>query len=160
MAIAALPLILGAVATAASVGGAVYGGIQQQQQAKTQAKVYAQQANYERQAAAENEAEYRKRQDRLMATRRALLGASGVEGDTGSPLLASEDFASEAELQALKIRQGGAVNASRLEQQGSLLNQAGDAAFAGGFVRGGALLLSGASNTYSSWLDAKAAGAT
>lgn len=153
MAPLAIPIIL-AVTAAVAAGTAAYGGVQAKDQADTQAKIYRQQATYARQQAAENEAEYRKRQDRLMATRRALMGGAGIEGGTGSSLLASEDFASEAALQALKIRQGGTVEASRLEQQGSLLQQSGSAAQTSGFMRGGALLLSGAGNTYSNWSTA------
>jgi hypothetical protein len=145
-----VPILLG-VTAAIAAGGAAYGGVQAKQQADTQAKVYKQQANYALLSAAENEAEYRRRQDRLMATRRALLGATGVEGTTGSPLLATEDFASEAELQALKIRQGGKVEATRLEQQASLLSQAGSAAQTSGFIKGGASLLSGGSDAYTAW---------
>ena len=76
-----------------------------------------------------------------MARRRALLGVSGVDPSRGSPLLVSEDFAAEAELQALRIRSGGALSATRLEQQAGLIATSGRQARRAGFVRGGALLL-------------------
>jgi hypothetical protein len=154
----AVPIIL-AVTAAASAGAAVYQGQQQKEQADTQAKIERQRAAYARASAESDMAEYRRRQDRLLAQRRALLGGSGVESGVGSPLAVTEDFASEAELQALKIRQGGAVEATRLEQSASLLNAQGGAALTSGFMRGGALLLSGAGNVASNYVDAGAKGA-
>ena len=59
-------------------------------------------------------------------------------------MLVSEDFAGEVELQALRIRSGGEVRATRLEQQAQLTRFKGRQARTAGFIRGGALLVSGA----------------
>jgi hypothetical protein len=137
--------IAGAVVSAV---GVVQQGVAARQQGKTQARVLSQQAESERRAAASREEDFRKRQSRVMAARRASLGAAGIDQATGSPLLASEDFAGEVELQALRIRQGGEVRATRLEQQGHLQRLAGRQAQTGGFFRAGSLLVSGAGKVF------------
>jgi hypothetical protein len=139
------------VAIAGAAVGAV-GSIQQGQAANKQGKLQSaflhQQAESERQAAAARESDFRKSQSRVMAARRAALGASGVVQSTGSPLLASEDFAGEVELQALRIREGGEVSSTRLQQQASLARLQGSQAQIGGFLRGGSLLVSGAGKAF------------
>lgn len=130
------------VAAAASAAASLYGGIQANQQAKAQASIYNQQAERERQQAKADEEEFRNQQQRAMARRRAVMGASGVDLSTGSPLLASEDFASETELQALKIRNGGEVRGTRLQQQAALTAAKGRSDMTSGFIRGGSLLFS------------------
>jgi hypothetical protein len=77
-----------------------------------------------------------------------MLGASGVEPSEGSPLLVSEDFAGETEYQALRIRSGGELAATRLEQSARLSALAGRNARTAGFARGGSLLLQGAGSLY------------
>lgn len=135
-------------AAAVSAVGAVQQGQAQQQQANFQAEIAGQQAAQARQAAGAREEDFRRNQSRVLAARRAALGSSGVDPAAGSPLLVAEDFASEAELQALRIRQGGEVFATRAEQQAELLRFQGRAAARQGFTRGGALLVSGAGKTF------------
>lgn len=116
----------------------------QKQQANTQAAFLQQQAERENQQAEADSHEFRDQQERALAQRRAVLGGSGVDTSTGSPLLAAEDFAGEAELQALKIRNGGEVRSTRLQQQAALTRMEGNAAatasIMGGFSRGASLL--------------------
>jgi hypothetical protein len=132
---------LAVAAVAVSAAGAVASGISAKQQADSQSKVLRQQADRERLQSEADEKEFRDQQQRLMAKRRAVLGGSGVDLSSGSPLLASEDFAGETELQALKIRNGGDVRATRLEQSAAITGVKGDAALAGGFFRAGSSLL-------------------
>ena len=141
-----IALIAGA---AVSAVGAVSQGQAANAQAKAQSGIMAQQAASERDAAAARESDFRKSQSRSMAARRAALGASGVDQSSGSPLLVSEDFAGETELQALRIRQGGEVNATRLEQQARLVRVGGKQAQTGGFLRAGSLLVSGSGRAFS-----------
>lgn len=143
------------LAKAATVAGAAIsavGAVQQGRAANTQAKfqseVLQQQAQRDREKAAADETAFRRNQSRVLASRRAALGASGVDQATGSPLLVSEDFASEVELQARRIRSGGELQATRAEQQAGLQRFAGKAAQRGGFVRGGSLLISGAGKAF------------
>ncbi len=150
------------VGTAVSAIGAVQQGraakAQGQFQAaliEQQADVTEQQAESERVAARQSEGDFRRQQSALMARRRAILGASGVDQSTGSALLVSQDFARETELQALRIRSGGEIRGTRLEQQADL--QRGEAGFArlagsnaqtAGFLRAGSTLLTGFGTTF------------
>lgn len=142
--------------TALSVGGFVLSALSAIQkgqaaaaQANLQATILSQQAERDRQKAAADEEDFRKRQSFILAARRAALGVSGVEPAAGSPLLVGEDFAGEVELQALRIRSGGELRATRAEQQATLQRFKGRAARTSGFARGGALLLTGAGKRFS-----------
>lgn len=141
-------MIASAAASAVQAVGAIQSGQAQSKQAAYQAQVYQQQAAREREVAASQEEDYRRQQSRLMAARRAALGASGIEASTGSPLLVSQDFAGEAELQALRIRNAGDVSATRLEQQAGLTRAEGASARTAGFMRAGSSLLSGFGEAY------------
>lgn len=133
-------------ATAAlSAASAISQGISAKNQADTQAAINEQQAMREKQVSAGEERDFRRKQSRLLAERRAGLGASGVEIGTGTPLLAASDFAAETELQALRIRSGGDIRATRLEQGAQLTRAAGRAKQRQGLFRAGSSLLSGAS---------------
>ncbi len=137
---------------------------QQADAARDQAEVTEETAAREKIISRQNEEDFRLDQSRLMASRRALLGVSGVEPGSGSPLLVSEDFAGEAELQALRLRSGGEVRVTRLEQQanqqrreGGFLDQqanleirAGRDAQRAGNLRAGSLLVSGVGKAFGS----------
>jgi len=142
----------GTALSAAAAGISAIGAISQGQAAKNQANFQAavqqQQAARERQEAAAREEDFRRQQSRLMAARRAMGGASGVDFSTGSPLLSTEDFAGEIELNALRIRNQGDVNATRLEQSAQLQRMSGKNASRQGFFKAGASLLSGAGEIY------------
>ena len=133
-------ILLAAGVTAVS---AISQGQAARSQARFQAAVNEQQAARERLISAGEEEDFRRRQSRLFAQRRAALGKSGVEIGTGSPLLVASDFAAEIELQALRIRSGGETRATRLEQQALLTRRAGRSAQRRGFLRAGASLLTG-----------------
>lgn len=143
-----LGTILTGIGTVASVVGAVTQGQAGKSDARSQAIVLQQQADRDREKAAADEEDFRRNQSRVLAARRAAMGASGVEQGAGSPLLVSEDFARETELNALRIRSGGELRATRAEQQAQLQRRKGKAAGRAGFIRGGALLLSGAGKVF------------
>lgn len=139
-----------AIAAAASIAGAAMSAssaIQQGKAAKAasefQAGIMQQQADRERQEAAAKEDDFRVDASRMMARRRALLGARGVEIGEGSPLAVTEDMAGEIELQALRIRNGGELNATRLTQQASLERFRGRVAQSESRMRAGSTLLQG-----------------
>jgi len=151
-----LGLTMSQIATGASIASGVIGAVgaigqgqAANNQAEFQATVMRQQAERDRQQAAADEEDYRRNASRLMASRRASQGAMGVESGTGSPLLVSEDFAGETELQALRIRNGGQVQADRLEQSADLTRRSGRNARTSGFTRAGSLLLSGVGTAFS-----------
>lgn len=122
-----------------------------------QAQVSEQQAARERELAAAAAGDFARMQSATAAQARAALGASGVRGDTGSPVAAFGDFAAETELQRLRILSGGEATARRLEQQAVFQRfqaagqrfEAGGLRTAGrnvqrrGLFRAGASLLSG-----------------
>jgi len=132
---------------------------------RQQAEITRQQAEREKVVGRQSEEDFRREQSRLMAARRARFGAAGVEQGSGSPLLVSEDFASEVELQALRIRSGADTAVTRLEQQAQqqeyqagfqaaeapLYRASGKNAKTGGFLRAGSLLLSGAGRAYGAY---------
>jgi hypothetical protein len=140
-------------------------GRAQQQQAESQAEISRQQAERERQVAAQKEGDFRKQQRAAAAAVRAAAGARGIDISTGSPLLSAADFAGETAAQALRIREGGEVSATRLEQQADLLQHsgrssriissaeasstrsAGSAAFTAGLIGAGTSLLGGGLRT-------------
>lgn len=138
---------IGAIAAVASAGIGAVGAIAQGQaaskQAKFQAQLAEQQAAHARRVAAAQEGDFRHDQSRQMARRRAALGGAGIEGGTGSPLYVTSDLAGEIELNALRIRQGGEVEATRLQQQAELYRTAGKNAKRQAMFRAGASLLSG-----------------
>ncbi len=141
----ALLLASGAI----SAVGAIREGNAAKAQADLQADVLKQQATQSRLQASANEQDFRARQSRAQATRRAGQGASGTQQSSGSPLLVAQDFAGEAELQALRIRTGGEVKATRLEQSAQQKRFAGRNARTAGFIKGGSLLVSGAGKAFS-----------
>ncbi len=122
--------------------GFITQGIAAKRQGDFQAAILRQQAERSRQEAAAKEEDFRRNQSRALATRRAALGATGLEPASGSLLAVSEDFAGEVELQALRIRSGGELRATRAEQNALLQRFKGRAARASGFLRGGSLLVS------------------
>jgi len=129
-----------------SAGFGAVGTVAQGQASKAslnyQAAVQRQQAERETQAAAARESDFRRAQSRAAGTRRA--GLTGVVAGEGSPLLATEDFAGEVELSAQRIREGGEIRATRLEQAAGLSQFQGAAASRAGFFGAGALLAKGA----------------
>jgi hypothetical protein len=142
----------------AAIGGLVLGAVSAvsqgqaaAKQAKFQSEVARRQAERERQIAAAQEEDFRRRQSRALASRRARLGASGVEPGEGSPLLVSEDFAGEVELQALRIRNGGEA----LVQQAALHDAAGRNARTQGYLRAGSLLLDAAGTGFEAFGEPK-----
>ncbi len=140
-------LAMMAAATAVSAVGSIQAGQAAKNQANVQAAIYGQQAERERQVAAANEVDFRRQQAKQMASRRAIMGASGVDPGSGSPLLVSEDFAGEIELQALRIRNGGEVSATRLDQQATLTRAAGNQDQTSSYFRAGSSLLQGFGQT-------------
>ncbi len=129
-------------------------------QSEVQATINRQQAERETQVSAQQEEDFRARQRRAAAAVRAAGGARGVAIDVGSPLLSAEDFTRQTEIQALRIREGGEVRSTRLEQQASLLTTragstrevgrlASSSARTAGFFGAGASLLEGGIRTAS-----------
>lgn len=108
-------------------------------------------AEAERQAALA-EADKRKEAARLEARQRALFAKGGVTFE-GTPLLTLAEQAAENEIEALRIRRTGQVQASRFRSEAENLGlqarqfrSASSSARTSGFFGAGTSLLSGATN--------------
>ncbi len=135
--------VMVAASAAISAAGAISSGIAARNQAKGQAEIARQQAERERQVAGQRETDFRDNQRRAAAAVRAAGGARGIDIGSGSPLLSAIDFTKETEQQALRIREGGEIRSTRLEQQANLLLDAGKAKQTAGFFQAGTSLLGG-----------------
>lgn len=102
--------VIGIVATIAS-------GVMTFVSGQQQASALKQQANFTRKQAAVDADEFRRRQRRLLSSARAGRGAAGVDLLQGSSLLVDDDTIAEIEFGAENIRNGGDVQATRLDQQ-------------------------------------------
>ena len=141
----AVVAVIGAVIGA---GSAVVQGQDAKKQADFQANVARQQAASERQAAQDQERDYRRSQSLRLSQIRADMGASGTDINTGTSLLAITDFERETELNALRIRSGGDISASRLSQLSGFYRSSAGNAQTAGWGRAGSALLTGASDYY------------
>jgi hypothetical protein len=100
-----------------------------------------------------NEKEFRREASRDLARQFAEGGASGVIRSEGSPLAVFSDFGRDTELQALRIRNSGAMdadafnnNALNFQTQGVLDRAAGESAKRSSYFQAGATLASGFSD--------------
>jgi len=134
---------------ALSAASAIQQGQIASKQANAQAALMQQQADRVIEIGKQDEEDYRRKASREMASRRAILGGSGVEIGSGSPLLVSEDMAGEIELQARRLRAGAGAEATNLRNQAALTRWGGQAEKRSSFVRAGASLLGGIGNAYS-----------
>lgn len=140
--------VIGLIAAGASAAGQISDANAEKKQMDFQSRVASQQAESERQVAADQERDYRKAQSARLAEFRAGLGASGTSSSTGTPLLALADFEGETELNARRIRSGGEIRSRRLDEQGDFYSSAGRSAQSRGYARAGSSLLSGASSSF------------
>ena len=144
--------LIGTVISTAISTYAAYSQAQAQQTAaKTEASYRNQEAESARQAAAYDERQQRRRMSLLLGKQSAIMGASGADPTTGSPLLMELDSVRQAELDALNIRRTGEVSAYGSEMQARNARQR--AAWAssqkGLAVAGG--VASGASSILAQW---------
>ena len=140
--------VIGLIGAAASAAGGISQAQAQKKQADFQANVARQQAESERLVAAEQERDYRKAQSARLAQIRASMGASGTDTSTGTPLLAISDFEGETERNALRIRSGGQIRSSSLDELAGLTMAAGRNAQTSGYASAGSSLLSGIGSSF------------
>ncbi len=144
MAVAAI-----AVAVIAALGSAYAAYSQGQAQsnaAKYNAKVDRNNATNAQNAAA-IEAQVRgEHYRRQQAAQRAAIGASGVQADEGSPLLAEIDSAEQASLDIARVKYAGAVRSSNYGAEQNLQKYYAKAYQQQGYLGAGTSLLSGAAS--------------
>jgi hypothetical protein len=116
-----------------------------EQAARFDAAAKEQQAATERDAAAVEASDFRRRQGRILAERRANAGASGITS-AGSPLLVEEATLREIALGSARAGHQGFVRSSRLEDGATLDRQRGRNARRAGNIAAGSTLLSGFGN--------------
>ena len=132
-----------AVSVVTQAAGFVMQGQAAQRAAQSQSAVLAQQAARDRQIAEAAAEDQRRADAQFKSKRRAILGGSGVQIGTGSPLLVDADIAKEAELSAQRILVGGEVTARRREQQAQLSILEGRGARTASLIQAGGALLRG-----------------
>lgn len=121
-----------------SAAAAAKQGADARSQAISQADIQVQQATREREIAERGSEDFRREQSKLLARQR-LTGRTDP-----SALLIGQNTAGEIELQAQRIKSGGATSATRLKQQAALNRAQGKQAFKTGLLRGGANVVGGA----------------
>ncbi len=137
-----------AAGAAISAFAAVQAGKAAREEGDFESEVLRQQAEREAVIARRAEEDLRLEGDALIGERGALLGVSGVESSSGSPLAGLGFLASEIELQALTLRSGGKVRELRLQEQANIARFRGKVGEQAGRRRAGALLLSGGGQTF------------
>jgi hypothetical protein len=131
------PVIL----AAATVADSLAQGAAARREAGYRAAILDRRAARAEQEAAYEAANLRRRSRRMDAALRARLAASGIDAGLGSPLLARETLAAEAELDALAAIGRGEAVASDARAAGALARFRGDeAARRAGAAAGRALL--------------------
>ena len=126
----------------------------QERQAKYNRKVAENQAQAATNAALVSEDIQREHDQRILAQQRALVGGAGLTTE-GSELLVMIDSAKQAELDAVRVRYGGELQAGGLEDQAALFGFSGRQARRAGQIAVGTTLLTGASSAYGGYQRAK-----
>ncbi|WP_428247216.1 hypothetical protein [Ferrovibrio sp.] len=133
------------LAIAMQAGSMLMQGVTGAQQGKYNAAMAERQADETRAAAAVEEQRQRIRAQSVLSAQRARIAASGVDLE-GSPLLAMEEGAANAEFDALAIRYSGSSQEARLRAQASLDRWSGQRALIGGILGAGATVAGGKSS--------------
>lgn len=135
--------------TALEAGGQIYAGNAAGAAADYNAQVARQKAEQTRQAAAEEERRARIQGRKAIGRQRAAFGASGIALG-GSALDVLSETASNAELDALTIRHGGAVKAQGFENEATLDEFKGSVARTQGYLGASATILKSVGSAASS----------
>jgi len=147
-------LYMALASTAVAAGSAVYQGQQANKTAKYNAQVSEQNAIAAQQKAAYDEKLHRERVRKLLSSQKAAYGKSGVDM-AGSPLLVLQETVEQGELDALAIRYGGSIEASRNRSAATLARMEGRAARTSSYAQAGSTLLSGGSQAADRYNKAK-----
>jgi len=136
------------VALAATVGGQVYQGIQENKQAKREAAILEQEGVYQKQKAVHEEKLSRRDAHILQGRQQALLSAGGQPLTSATALNLLTESTTQEELDALTIRYGGDVAAASARSKASAVKKAGKSALTSSFFKAGGSLLTGGSQIY------------
>jgi hypothetical protein len=135
---------LGVIGLGLSIGGGIFGAIQESRAAKTRANIAQQNARIAQQNAAFQAEQQRKETQRRLGSQRAAFGAGGLVTTEGSPLLVNLEQALEGEIEAQNILRQGQLDADRfrLEAESENTSPLGGilGAVGGGILTGQSLL--------------------
>lgn len=148
--------VIAGIASIASGGlqaaGAITKGNAEADAANYNAQVAASNAGLATQQAAEDERIFRIQSRGQIAEQRAGYAASGVQSQEGNAVDVLGESASNAELDALKIRHGGEVKANAYQQEAYSATRRGElASLGGGLSAAGTLLGTTASSFGRKW---------
>ena len=88
--------------------------------ARYEADAARQQAEYQRRLAERDADTLRRKADRVLGRQVAKFAAAGMDPGSGSALLAQQSLASEAEIEALEIRNAGYLRAASFDRSAGL----------------------------------------
>lgn len=140
-----VPIVLAVVGAATSTVALVKQGQAESEAADFNAKQSALNADLSRKQAAEDERAFRIFSRKQLADIKTGYAASGVSIEGGSASDVLEEGAAQAEMDALKIREGGERRAQGFQNDATLYRMRSSAATTGGYLSGAASLLQGAS---------------
>jgi len=106
--------------TAIDVVSTVAGADARNKQARYQAEIARQQAEYQRRLAESEAAGVRRQANRALGRQAAKFAAAGLDLGSGSALLAQQSMATEAEMEALRLRNGGLFRGAELDSSANL----------------------------------------
>lgn len=149
-----------AAGTALAAGSAIYGGIQQQKAADTQAELTRRQSAQEADAAVAQAEKIRRAGRQQQAEATANLAASGVSVGSGTPIRISNEIYRTSEQDAYQTILSGRRAQTSGDIQAGMLNASGDNAMTTGLLSAGGSLLSGAASTYKAGWRTKGAPVT
>lgn len=151
--------IIGAVVAAAAAAYSAYASSQAQAQANQyQAKLYKNQSINAANAAEVEIQNRREHYRRQMAAQRAAIGASGIEGNEGSPLLLETDSAEQAALDLARVRYAGQIRVTNYQAEENLNKFAARSVRQQGYISAGASLLQGAAGAYGAYAKGQSGG--
>jgi hypothetical protein len=150
-ALPAIGLAVGAIGAGVSAYSTIQAGQAQNRIAQYNANLMAQQSQATALQAANKALGQRQQDAAILARQRAGYAASGVESDTGSPLLVEAKQAGYLEMQALQTQQAGAIESANEQQQSGLDLAQGSYAKTGSELSAGATLLQGAGTAGSTY---------
>ncbi len=127
--------------------GTISQGRAANQAAKFEANQLQQQAERDRQLAAQQASELRDAESRRQAALRARVAGGGATLE-GSPLAVLTDLAGEAEFQAIRTVVSGETAANRAQGKAAIRRFEGRNAQRAGFIQAGSTLLSAASKSF------------
>ena len=149
---AAIIGFVGIIVSAAVSAYAAYASSEAQAQAADYNKKVAKNQQVMSRQAAELEVENRRRlYARQQSAQRAAIGASGLEGSEGSPLLVQMDSAAEAQKDLERVRYAGEVRATGYGAEAKLQKFYARTARKAGYVGVGTSLLAGAASAYAAY---------